>query len=576
MRVLETPAPHQSSAPSSPVISADQPPLSSFVEPPTSPMREVPVPVAAPKKTTPQRTRRQDTPPPTTATRLRSHITPTKKADVSMVRAQEMRLALLPSAQQLHPLPPPPPAGPSTDSKRISIQPEGVPPTPRVVPPTPAPRPANISNCDVNYAEPCGSRYPSPGHSRQSSMYPDGPSYYDIMMPPPNPRDGYGDGYNHSNNGYRRSPVDPREGSIQPPYQHPEGHLDPYGPPLTRLSPRTDYLAPSGPLRHPSYHPNPYPYSIVMGHAQRSQSPPPVSYGVQRSDGAIQIPSTSPHMVHPRIPSLAGNNERPSQVLSDPHRTGHPSIPIPAGVGERLSRSPPAANHSIPEPVGVDNTSSTQLPALPPAAGTQVSELTGASESHPELPALAPAASPIAAELTGGQERPTQLSPIPAVATQPTTPDSTPGPSNAAKKPGRPSNKSLGLIASTFNELDELINSLASQTGMTRMQLIARWLADAKGANSPTTWNTYLKYFAANKETKAARVSADNEPPHSTAFRSQCYAKYQEEVPDWQERLLLFEELEQFSAKGMTVAQRNRAFRKFNGKLKKLVSNIII
>jgi hypothetical protein len=78
-----------------------------------------------------------------------------------MVQAQEMRLALLPPAQQ----PPPPPAGPSTDSKCISDQPEGVPPTPRVVPPTPAPRPADIANCDVNYAEPRGSRYPSLGDS---------------------------------------------------------------------------------------------------------------------------------------------------------------------------------------------------------------------------------------------------------------------------------------------------------------------------------------------------------------------------------------------------------------------------
>ena len=175
-----------------------------------------------------------------------------------------------------------------------------------------------------------------------------------------------------------------------------------------------------------------------------------------------------------------------------------------------------------------------------------------------------------------GQERLTRLSPIPLVATQPTILDSTPAPSSVAKKPGRPSNKSLGFIASTFTHLDEIIHDLASQTGMTRMQLIARWLGDAKGANSHTTWNLYLMYFAANKETEAARVSADGDAVHSTTFRAQCYAKYQEEVPDWQERLSLFEELEQFSTKGMTVAQRNRAFRQFDGKLKKLVSNIII
>ena len=96
------------------------------------------------------------------------------------------------------------------------------------------------------------------------------------------------------------------------------------------------------------------------------------------------------------------------------------------------------------------------------------------------------------------------VSSIPLVATQPTSSDSTPAPSSVAKKPGRPSNKSLGFIASTFTHLDEIIHDLASQTGMTRMQLIARWLGDAKGANSHTMWNLYLMYFAANKETETA------------------------------------------------------------------------
>jgi hypothetical protein len=58
-----------------------------------------------------------------------------------------------------------------------------------------------------------------------------------------------------------------------------------------------------------------------------------------------------------------------------------------------------------------------------------------------------------------------------------------------------------------------------------------------------------------------------------TAFRALCYTKYQEQVADWHERLLLFEELESFSVKGMTVASRNAAFRKFIAKLKKCVSN---
>jgi hypothetical protein len=240
----------------------------------------------------------------------------------------------------------------------------------------------------------------------------------------------------------------------------------------TRLSPRIDYLAPSGPPRHPSYYPNPY--STGMGHPHRSQSPQSVGYGVQRSDSANQIPSsTSPHTVHPSIPTPAGSNERPSQLPSDPPHTGHPSIPIPAGGDKRLLRSPPAANHSTPEPVRVDNTPSNQLPPLPPVAGTKVSKPARASESLSEPPALALTANPIVVEPMEGQERLTRLSPIPLVATQPTILDSTPAPSSVAKKPGRQSNKSLGFIASTFTHLDEIIHDLASQTGMTWMQLIA-------------------------------------------------------------------------------------------------------
>ena len=127
-----------------------------------------------------------------------------------------------------------------------------------------------------------------------------------------------------------------------------------------------------------------------------------------------------------------------------------------------------------------------------------------------------------------------------------------------------------------FNEIDKTIAGLATLTGMTWMQLIAQWLTDAKGANLHTTWNIYLKYFTANKEMEAARVPIDNPTVHSTAFRSQCYVKYQEEVPDWQEHLVLFDELECFSSKGMTVGQRSCAFRQFEGQQKKFVHVIIM
>jgi hypothetical protein len=133
----------------------------------------------------------------------------------------------------------------------------------------------------------------------------------------------------------------------------------------------------------------------------------------------------------------------------------------------------------------------------------------------------------------------------------------------------------MGLIASTFSEIDSLFDAIAQQTGLTRTQLIARWQgSDVKGPNSTTTWNMYMRYYSENKDTEAARVTNSEVMLHSTAFRALSYAKYQAEVPDWQERLALYEELESFSTKGMSVAQRARAFRKYSDKLKKMVCTL--
>ena len=322
MRVPESPGPHQSPPPTSPVIPANLPPSSSVAEPPNSPMQED---LMSPKKnTTPQRTRRQETPPPATATRLRSHITPTKRADAMMLRSKEMRLALLPSAQD-----PPPPAVES--SMHTSNQPEGVPPTTRVIPPTPLQHPGDVVRHEVNYAESRRGRYPSPGDPRQNSVYPEGRPMYDMMMMPPpvDHRDDYTEVYdNPPDNGYHRSPAGSRETSMQPSYQQTGGYQNLHRPPHTHLSPRTDYSSLPAPPRRPPHYPNPYTYyersaqsserayipsTVGMGRAQRSQSPASTNYIVPQLDGA---PSRSPRTAYSNIPGLAGGDQRQAKMLS--------------------------------------------------------------------------------------------------------------------------------------------------------------------------------------------------------------------------------------------------------------------
>ena len=287
MAVIDSTALHDPSAGSS----VNQPP-SALAEPLTSPNLDGVVMPNPPKITTPQRTRRQETPTPTTATRLRSHITPTKWADAGMLRAQEMRLALLPPAQ------PQQPAEPSIDSTHSSVQPESVPPTIRVIPPTPLQRSGGAFCNDVNYAESRGGRYPSPGDSRQGSIYPGGRPVYNMRMLPV--QDHHNNLiYNHPNDGYRRSPTESCEGSV-PLYQHPAGYAETYRLPHTRPSLRIDYAALPGPSRYPLHHPNQYSYGerpiqpsergspftpmIEMERAQRTRSPP--ASGVLQSDRA--------------------------------------------------------------------------------------------------------------------------------------------------------------------------------------------------------------------------------------------------------------------------------------------------
>jgi hypothetical protein len=480
-----------------------------------------------------------------------------------MLRSKEMRLALLPSAQD----PPPPPV---ESSMHTSIQPEGVPPTTRVIPPTPLQHPGDVARHEVNYAESRRGRYPSPGDPRQGSVYPEGRPLYDMMMMPPpvDHRDDYMEVYdNPPDTSYHRSPAGSRETSMQPLYQQTGGYPNLHRPPHTHLSPRTDYSSLLGPPQRPSHHPNPYTHlersaqsserasyissTVGMGRAQRSQSPASTNYNVPRLDGA---PSRSPHAAYSNIAGLAGGDQRQARMPSRSPRTAYSTIAGLAGGAERQARSPSAPNCNPPEPVEADNIPSARPQAPPPATSTKVPEPGGVLERLSEAPAPVPMPTSMVVKPAGGPEEPTPSSSMPLVSSEfASTSESstpavvvnssqplTPASPDAPKKAGRPSNKSLGLIATSFAEIDEIINGLASLTGMTRMQLVARWLADAKGPSSHTTWNSYLKYFAANKDIEAARVSSSNSTVHSTAFRAQCYVKYQEDVPDWQERLALF------------------------------------
>jgi len=297
------------------------------------------------------------------------------------------------------------------------------------------------------------------------------------MMPPPvDPRDEvYG---NPPDNSYRRSPVGSRETSMQPLYQHMGGYPNLHRPPHTRLSPQTDYSSLPGPPRRPSHYPNPYTYyerstqpsERASVYAQRSQSP---ASHVPPPDWANQMPSRSPRTVYSNIPGFVKGDERQARMPSQPPHAASSNISGLAGGDEGDERQ-------------------ARMPSQPPhTASSDISGLAGSDERHAKSPLAPNCKTP---EPAGDVSIPSTRPHVPPPATASSTPvvvvntsqPLTPTSSNGPKKPGRPSNKSLGLIASTFVEVDEMINGLASLTGMTRMQLIARWLGDTKGPGSHT------------------------------------------------------------------------------------------
>jgi hypothetical protein len=545
MHVDESPTSHKSPTPSIPVSSS--PPVQSMSPPPIARTDEV---QESPQTVTPRRTRRQATPPAMTATYLRTRITPTKKADIVMLRSQSDRLALLP------PRPPPESLVDSSGSN----QPEGIPPTPRVIPPTPLQHRSDVAHYDANYA---GSRYSSPQDSRQSSAYPELPPFYNnMMMPPPSPR------IQHQ--------------GLRYPYQLPRQEYE--GPGIyPRISPRPEYLAPSAPYAR-STSMSPFP-------SRNCSLQPSERFSSDASQ--TQANAMQPSVLPSRNPSLSPRPAASERLLMEPPPSSpspNPKLPqghaAPEGTLTRIQPPPPpspipklqegqvAPEGTLTRPPPSHQVASLCTPEPPEPPGTPEApfhaslELPAASERPPSLRL---AVSSDISEPSGASQGPPITPPPMPPSTTAAAPTDDAMTSNPAKKPGRPSKKALGLIEATFAELDESLAELSRVTGLTHTQLMGRWQADVKGGNSYTPWNTYLRFFSENKDAEARRVTTETYHD-TTAFRSQCYHKYQEEVPDWQERLALYQELDSYSTKGMTVAQRARAFRKFENKFKRLVS----
>lgn len=554
--------------------------------------------------TTPRRSRREKTPPPPpTKTYLRQQITPTKNADSAALKAHMLRRAQVPTvAPDLRP--------PGAQAPTVSLRPAEDPdqqPSPVIVHKSivstrsseSGPPHNNHPLSNMHLHQPSEVETGGPTNMlphRQSEGEPlrvDHPAIN--MLPQTNPS-------NHN-----MVPLDPPNGTfnIIPPTPHAHhSAYDPYGPRLHMNpyshDPRLSMYPPQLPINYQDRGGWAPPYSVgqISPYGQGPQpslreaspySPVPranSSAAASSSDG-LDIPPPDPFPTSQPAPlTSAAPPKNMEMLLSD---TTALQMPPQSNKSEvRIPRSPPP----VLDTINLQHCVSSSPPSEPPLDSSKTDALLPPKE-QPSQPALAtsdsrtsdaPDAStphktspgkPRAAASASSTELSSTLA-LPVankdeICVTGTSQSRGVSVGTPQTKIGRPSKHAATLSDQIFDQVDDLLGSLANMTQLSVAQLAGKYVARLKGESSASRWNIYLKYYAANTEQEAARVG-NRQDLGTQAFRSACWAKYQEQVSDWAERLDLFEELESFAMKGMTVAQRKRAFTKYIAKLKRMVS----
>jgi hypothetical protein len=134
---------------------------------------------------------------------------------------------------------------------------------------------------------------------------------------------------------------------------------------------------------------------------------------------------------------------------------------------------------------------------------------------------------------------------------------------------GRPKKKTLSLIDEGFIRITEIIEGLAEATGQPTSDLYRRLERSRKGSHEGKCWNIYLHFFARHEEEEAARINRPLE--RNQSFRSQCYAQYKADHPNFVELLETYRELQMVDAE-VTVGQRKREVEKYEKKMRDMVS----
>jgi hypothetical protein len=281
---------------------------------------------------------------------------------------------------------------------------------------------------------------------------------------------------------------------------------------------------------------------------------PPQSLDVP---GSFTSLDRRPLPIEPRVASIPSHPSSPLPTPSDSLAEPRDDIPEDAQAPGRpwyLNLTPPQG--SI-DRKGIEMANDSSLsPLSPPPPIATLPSFLAASTAQPSSNMSSPS-HPGELELSNG------------------TGDSVVG-SSGIQKPntgGRPSNESLGYIATAFQKVNEIWLDLSQMTGKSVTELRRRYEKSAKGASEHRNWNTYLKYFANNVAKESQRL---NRPYDNTQeFRAACYAQYKSDVPDWQKALDAIFELE-FSNEEKTIGQRKKEYEKYEKKINDLVCTLYL
>ncbi|KII84488.1 hypothetical protein PLICRDRAFT_179314 [Plicaturopsis crispa FD-325 SS-3] len=503
-------------------------------------------------------------------TRFRTHVSPTKKDEGFIGEASKRRAQLLPvshaSTTKLATDSKPPPPQSSSSHRPLPLDPSTHPDAHPPVKPsypsaaTPSATAFIDSGLDKFLAyEGFESIELPPGPTSQHSVHDRGrePDSRQLnVRPAPRSRSrSHSASQDHLGRRGTGSPSLVPQGShnpsaVQGPDHHPYFQTQPYEEPAVFRS------APS----HSGLYSDNYAYAPMheqQARRSRSQNPPPpttqsrtIDYPPDDRWTSYPGPSTShapPDHPYPQLP-LQSPYYIPDERSYDAHDA--PAAPLVVPIS-------PATQEAFPHPSG-----SAQALCHPPVTKvippTPIAQRVGGD--HPgELQQPPSVPTPDDHMVSSSAQNDVFGPDLYAFASSPSSPDG----AGSEPRRGRPSNATLQIVATGFEEMDRIARRISDDTDMDPSQVADWYRRHQRAGVVRNPWNIYGQYFNEHIKQELKRVKGAKliEGSDNVNVRSACYKAFKRDHPHhWEEMLETFETMLLYSTTSHTVARRAREF----------------